>query len=435
MRFLRNGPGASRFHRSASVNVATAATFPDGFAPVEERDRRIAAVKRYIAVTLTGVAGISTASVKAILIGTYVNDFGTTAPVAGYLLSAEMIAATAGTILSTLIGGRAMLVAAFLAIVFGDFATATSSAVGLLFACQIVAGLGHGFALGRVAQGIATVEQPQRLTACYTVTYLALSSVNALFLPDTKAAFGPHALFFVLASTGILGLLAVRWYPDIDRKAGHRVIAGAKPVSAALAIFVGAAFLLWYIGIGGFWPFVGQFGAQAGIPFDERTRILGSANLFGLAGASLSFLIGNRFGSLRPLCCLVSIQVFAILVLIFGGAHPAAFMAAAWLYVFAWLGGFPFQLGLLSKIDPSGRLNALTYVMGNLAYATGPAAVGILLHSAGSDAAGLAHLQYAGLALLVLSGGMILSLGPRADRADRNAQSPGTLAEHPAHSD
>ncbi len=370
----------------------------------------------YLAIVLVGIAGIAISSVKAIIIGTYVHDFGMSAPVAGYLLSVEMIAATLGVILSTLVGGRLPLAAALAAIFIGDVGTAMSNTAPALFAWQIVAGLGHGFTLGRMGQGVAAMTNPQRATGFYTVSYLLLSSLNAYFLPDTKALLGPHALFLTLAVTGPLALLGLRWFPDVDPRGAHRVEKGTAAVGVALTAFVMLAFLLWYLGIGGFWPFMGQFGEHAGLAFDDRTRVLGSANLFGLAGASISLVIGNRFGSFRPLACFVSLQVVAVAILMTWTGNPIAFMVAAWLYVFAWLGGFPNQLGLLSRLDPTGRLNALSYVMGNIAYAIGPAGVGLLLRSAPDQGTGLDWLQYLGFALLILSGAMIVSLAFRIDR-------------------
>ncbi len=391
------------------------ATVMDAVSVDADRGARHGLIRTYVSVVLVGVAGIAIASVKAIIIGTYEHDFGTSAPVAGYLLSMEMVAATLGVILSALLGGKTPLAAALIAIFVADVGTAFATAVPMLFAWQILAGLGHGFALGRMGQGIATVDHPQRLTGCYTITYLALSSVNSFFLPDIKALFGSHALFFTLALTGPLALLALRWFPEVDPRAAHRVTGGSRSAGFVVTLVTMLAFLLWYLGIGGFWPFVGQFGAHAGISFDERTRILGSAQLFGLIGASISLVVGNRFGTFKPLACFVSLQTVAVIVLIVGAGNSTAFMIAAWLYVFAWLGGFPNQLGLLSKLDPTGRLNALSYVMGNIAYAVGPAGVGLLLKSAPSEGAGLGRLQYSGLALLVVSGSIIVSLAYRLE--------------------
>lgn len=379
--------------------------------PAIERANNVGA---YVAVALIGIAGIALSSAKAIIIGVYIHDFGMTPSVAGYLLSVQMVAATAGVIVSTMVGGRAILAAALAAILVGDLGTAASSAAPFLFAFQILGGLGHGIALGRLGQGVAATANPQRATGLFTVSYLTLSSLNAYLLPATKSLLGPHALFVTFAITAPLALLGLRWFPAVDPRGAHKVAGGAR-TGPVLTAFVMLAFLVWYLGIGGFWPFVGQFGEHAGIPFDERTKILGSANLFGLAGASISLILGGRFGSFRPLVTFVSLQVAAVLILMLGAGNGTAFMVGSWLYVFAWLGGFPNQLGTLSRIDPTGRLNALTYVMGNIAYAVGPAGVGLMLRSAGSQTAGLERLQYGGLGLLLVSGAMILSLAIRAD--------------------
>ncbi|HEY0270930.1 MAG TPA: hypothetical protein VGC10_08075, partial [Sphingomonas sp.] len=214
---------------------------PAGLTPADPIDGSEPATRRqtiriYVAVVLVGVAGIAIASVKAIIIGTYVHDFGTSAPVAGYLLSVEMVAATLGVIISTLVGGRSALAAALVAIFVGDTGTGLASVVTTLFAWQVLAGLGHGFALGRMGQGIATVEHPQRLSGCYMIGYLALSSVNSFLLPNTKALLGPHALFFTLALTGPFALLALRWFPTINPRGARGVKGVGKPIGFVLTV-------------------------------------------------------------------------------------------------------------------------------------------------------------------------------------------------------
>ncbi len=101
----------------------------------------------YLAIVLVGIAGIATASMKAIIVGTYVSEFGLRAGEAGYVLSAAMVAATTGTIVSAFLPSRRMLAAALASIFAGDFATATLASSSTLILCQVIAGMGHGFAL------------------------------------------------------------------------------------------------------------------------------------------------------------------------------------------------------------------------------------------------------------------------------------------------
>ncbi|MBG6118471.1 cyanate permease [Sphingobium sp. JAI105] len=360
------------------------------------------------------------ASTKAIYIGTFIKDFGLSQSMAGYLLSVEMVAATVGTIVSTMLRQRPILIFALIAILIGNVGTALVDDNSLFF-WQTVAGLGHGYAVGLMAAAIATVAHPQRLSGFYTTSYLILSSLCAMSLPAMKTIIGPHALFFILAVTGPLAMLAVRWFPDL-RTAVKKKTADLPPIPRPLYLYVFLTLFIWYVSIGGFWPYMGQFGIEHGVSFDDRARILGSANLFGLAGAMLSIVVGDRFGSVKPLVFFIGLQTLAVIILLLAPAGRPCFMVATWLYVFAWLGGFPNLLGLLSKIDGTGRLNATLYVAGNTAYAVGPASAALLIKSGPTETIGLHYVQYAGFATLVLSGGMILILAFRNARAKAGLQ-------------
>ncbi|MGC1301495.1 MAG: hypothetical protein WA840_03885 [Caulobacteraceae bacterium] len=385
--------------------------------------------KRYVAVVLVGVAGIALASMKAIIISSYVTDYQLSTPLAGYLLSTEMIAASAGTIGSTLIAGRLALLVALAAILVGDAGTALTSTGTAPFGWQVLAGLGHGFAIGRLAGGVASVHDPQRLTGFYCLAYLLPSSLCGFYLPALKHALGPHALFLMLALAAVPAMLALRWFPSLKPDDPHAMKDGPR-LALALTIGVSAVMLLWYVSIGGYWPYMGEIGAKAGLPFDARSRILGIGQLFGLAGVGASILIGDRFRSFLPLCICIALQLVAVALLIVGPITEASFSASAWLYVFGWLGGFPIIYGVLSKLDPGGRLNAVVMVMNNVAYALGPAGAGLLIRTAGSERAGISHLQIIGFGLLLVSGASILAFAARASSRPRpdSAAAPKTLS-------
>ncbi len=113
---------------------------------------------------------------------------------------------------------------------------------------------------------------------------------------------------------------------------------------------------------------------------------------------------------MRPLTALLLLQSGAIALLAFGPPLVRVYAVSACLYVFAWLGGFPYLLGLLSKLDSGGRLNALMMVVANAAYAIGPASAGYLINAAANEAAGLTYVRSLGLALQVCGSMLILLL-------------------------
>jgi len=369
-----------------------------------------------MAIVLVGIAGIAIGSMKAVIIGTYVTDFGLRADQAGYLLSTEMIAATAGTVLSAFLPARKVLLAFLTALLIGDMGTALWSDPSTIYGWQVLAGLGHGFAMGRMAKAIAATTNPHRVSGIYTVSYLMLSSATTYFLPHLQTIFGSHALLILVGLTGPLAMLGLAWLPVQQSEPREKAGTGNAARSGS-AIFVGLALLVYYISVGGYWPFMGRFANAAHIDSTARLHILGIANLIGLCGAMIAVVFGDRLGTVRPLVIFLGLQSVAIILLIVLGADLAGYRAAAWLYVFAWLGGFPYLLGLLSKMDPGGRLNAALYVAANAGYAIGPAASGLLIKAGAGEAQGLAYVQWGGLACQII--GVLMILAAAAGRLSR----------------
>lgn len=373
------------------------------------------------AVILVGVTANASAIIKPVIIGTYVAHYAFSPRTAGYLLAAEMTAAAIGTLISAVllahVSQRRFVLAAIAMILIGNLGAATMPGEASFFFWRTIAGLGHGFALGPVSAAIARVRQPDRLAGLMSVAVMASASALSFVGPFLQSKIGGAGLFVAMAATIPLALIGLRWFPDgpnsdIAGDGARRVFPPLPSSGVVTFSFVGL--LIWYLVVGGYWPYVEQFARAAHLDYAAASRILGWATLISVLGASISIFVGDRFGRMRMLSLLFIVQAASVLTMLFAGSHLFAYALSASLFVFSWIALFPYLLGLMSQIDPGGRLNGLLYVAALMGYAIGPAAAGYLSGQGATLEQGLLNVQQTVLALLLISATMLLTLAARS---------------------
>lgn len=366
---------------------------------------------------LVGVTANASAIIKPVLIGTYVAHYGLTPRVAGYLLAVEMTAAAFAILLSAVVlahlSQRRFVLAALVMILVANAGAALVSDPASLFGWRLLAGVGHGFALGPVGAAIARVRQPDRLAGMMSMAVMGSASALSFVIPHLQAAVGGRGLFLAMAATLPLGILGLRWFPDVAPRGADAKAALPPMPSSGITVFASVGLFLWYLVVGGYWPYVEQFARAAHLDYAQAAQVLGWATLISLLGASLSIVVGDRFGRLRLLGSLFALQLGAVLTMLLAGTHLFAYAFSASAFVFTWIALFPYLLGLMSRLDPGGRLNGMLYMTALLGYAIGPAAAGYLTGHAATVAGGLTNVQESVLGLLLASATMLLALAAR----------------------
>ena len=402
---------------TADIGISAEISAADHFNASAERP---SVVLRYISVVLVGVAGYAIAAIKPLMVTSYVANFGLSTRLAGYLLGTEMTSMAVGTLAAAVLlpytRGRRYVLLALLTILVGDLGSMTAGVGTALIIWRVIAGLGHGFALGRLAAAIAMFEHPDRVSGLYTVCLTAFASAFSFLLPHLQAAMGPRGLFMIGAVTAPLALVGLRWFPvrpapSNPRDAGPSVQSSRLPVATILLVVIGTCF--YYVSIGAYWPYVGQFSHATHLDYAATTRILGWANLWSICGSSISIVVSDRFGRFWLIAVLFCVQLFAVIGVLLAGGGIFVYAASASLYIFAWLGLFPYLMGLMSRLDPVGRLNGLLYAIAGTAFAVGPAAAGWLIGHSPTEKVGLVRVQEIALVLLFVGGGVLVVLAAR----------------------
>jgi MFS family permease len=128
------------------------------------------------------------------------------------------------------------------------------------------------------------------------------------------------------------------------------------------------------------WSFGYYLPVEAGVPEELVGAILSSTVLMGLAGGALAAWLGTSRGRLMPIVVGSLVSVAGRWLYIHSSTAEMVFLAGL-----LWGLGFyfvsPYQVGLLAKLDRTGRLAVAAGGATNFGYALGPGVGGRVLQS------------------------------------------------------
>lgn len=136
------------------------------------------------------------------------------------------------------------------------------------------------------------------------------------------------------------------------------------------------SYFVFSAAVGVLWVFAGVLGSVAGLSDGLIGQALAVGNVAAIAGSLLAALITSRFGRVGPV--LTVCLTVALSVLLFTDHMSVGhFYAASGLFLFAWGGGLPLMMGIVSEVDPTERVTSLLPVLAFAGMGVGPALVSL----------------------------------------------------------
>ncbi|MGB2178944.1 MAG: MFS transporter [Hyphomonas sp.] len=136
------------------------------------------------------------------------------------------------------------------------------------------------------------------------------------------------------------------------------------------------SYFVFSAAVGVLWVFAGVLGSVAGLSDGSIGQALAVGNVAAIAGSLLAALITSRFGRVGPV--LTVCLTVALSVLLFTDHMSVGhFYAASGLFLFAWGGGLPLMMGIVSEVDPTERVTSLLPVLAFAGMGVGPALVSL----------------------------------------------------------
>ncbi|KXU93922.1 MFS transporter [Caballeronia megalochromosomata] len=365
-----------------------------------------------LAIVLVGVAAHATSSLKPLIIQAFIHGVGFDKATSGYLLTSEMISTSVGSVVATAfpfaLRRREYLFAALGMMMLANFASIpfkTDPGV-VLYGLRCLSGLGAGFGLGRLGILIALSGRPGRTAGLYSVSTQLYGAVAAFAMPFIDRLCGANSIFVILAGTVPLALIVIGWVPENHERISKEKAApsrGPQSLSLTEKVILAASFGIFFLGIGTFWPFISVLGETADVGRTQMSSVIGWSALVSALGAGTAVFTGDRKASAPILTVFFVFLCISIgLQLIFPRSLPL-FIVSVLLFAYAYFVINPMVLGIMSKLDKTGQMNGVYYVVAVGGISLGPALAGWILAHEHDRFASAAYLRVISIVLLAIS--------------------------------
>lgn len=326
------------------------------------------------AMVSTGVSGSVILALLPLLVGLLIDRLVLPLATAGDIAGLRMSGATIGCLLivplTRRIDWRLIAGASLVAILIGNTMSMLVHDAGSLAFWQGVVGLGEG-ATAINGAALASSQNPDRGFGILGCVSLSLGSIGYFICPRLAASYGLAGLIVPMMLVATTGLLLLRWFPPSGR-------GEIDPDMPAPGLLDGRSLLglltmgVFFLGLATIWSCVERVGVWRGYSQVDVGQAVGSLNLiFGLAGAGLAVVFGNRLGHRFPVAAAMGLSLLSFSL--FGIQSWFCYLAAIALTFLAWMAAFSFIMGLLAEIDGSGRLAVAGLVVQTGCFAAGPA--------------------------------------------------------------
>lgn len=359
-----------------------------------------------------------------------VQSFGLSNSTAGLVASTELGAISLSSLYVAQIAGRisprTIYTAGILAILTANALTIVANDVAWLVALRAIAGLGAGSVTATVMFTAGRSQSPEKTFGVINSFVGIMGMSMALILPQAllfhtllgpttalSAADGLYAVYVVAAAGA---LLLIRWVPVPPHAApiSEGLAHAGTPARAPLIGWIALGGLgMIFFGHGALGIYIVELGLTTGLSSQAVGNTFAVASLFGIAAPLIGGWIGANFRAGLPIAVLL-VALLGFAILLAGTTSPLGFYVLAPLFSVAPMTMMPLALGVLARIDPTGRLTGSHPAFVTLGGAAAPLVGGALRDLSGSFA--LTGWFVAGC---VVAGGLLMFRAIAASDAGR----------------
>lgn len=385
------------------------ASEPSGQAWWASIDHRRPAVLFLIA--LAGSYGMLFASMLPALVNTWLVHLKLTEQVAGFIATANILAATVGLALSIVLVSRWPLVriarAGIAIAAAGDIASIFAASAIELGVLRLLAGFGLGLLAGAMTNWFGRHEHAERGFGISVMLQFVLTALLFALIPVIEPWFGDASIYVALLT---LGLAAILLSPLFNLNGGFApLVAPVEQADVAsdrrslgLMVLAVLAFALFELAVVGLWSYMLRYAELSGLSSASAARVLALSSLCGIPGTVLVLVFGSRYGRWRPLLVSLALYVLPTLVLALSSASSALLIFGLVLQNIAWAIAVPYFQAVQACLDRSGRLAIWGMLAASVGAGFGPALLGAAIDGGSfAMAFGAAVLMLAVSAMIV----------------------------------
>ncbi|MCW2271982.1 Major Facilitator Superfamily protein [compost metagenome] len=327
------------------------------------------------------------------LISAIIHDLQLNEAQAGLLMSAEFGFTMLASLLIAPFMGRAprrtlALVGTVLAIA-ANLASANIQDIYTLAAVRCLAGLGAGLALACGNAAVSSAKHPDRIAGHMNVLSVLLMIVVMLGYAKVMALYGLSGLYYAMAATMAVMLLAI---PAMAQRApaaepcplAHAAGKGSGNILLSLpAICMMLAMFVFQARDTMGWAFVERIGTMVGYSGDELGMLLSFQSFVGLIGPLIAAMVGKRFGMSTPVILAILLTGGTSLSYVLGEHSKTLYTAGVMTICITYFYALSYLTGLAAALDREGRVVAAASSFLSLGLAVGPAISGGLISLGG----------------------------------------------------
>jgi len=225
-----------------------------------------------------------------------------------------------------------------------------------MMALRILCGIGKGMTVAAIFSTIALAPNPTRAFALTNGAYAALGAFYFLLIPKQIEALGAGGAFLVIFIVSALGLLLLPLMPRV-KASPQPMMEDLRALANPTGLIVLAGLAGVMLGHGVIWMFMQLIGTSAGLSLQAVGTVLALAMAVTVAGPATAHVLPTSLGITRPLACALVLKALLATILVMS-LGPAVFWVTAPAFNILSLFIVPFVMGLLSRIDTTGRLAA-----------------------------------------------------------------------------
>lgn len=327
------------------------------------------------------------------LISAIINDLQLNEAQAGLLMSAEFGFTMLASLLVAPFMGRAprrtLALTGTLLAIAANLISANVDSLYALAAVRCIAGIGAGLALACGNAAVSSAKHPDRVAGHMNVLSVVLMIVVMLGYAKVMAAQGLHGLYYAMAATMAVMLLAIPAMvqrapvaePSPQAPAGQP---GAGNILLSLpAICMMLAMLVFQARDTMGWAFVERIGTMVGYSGDELGALLSFQSFVGLIGPLIAAMVGKRFGMSTPVILAILLTGATSLSYVLGEHSKTLYTAGVMTICITYFYALSYLTGLAAALDREGRVVAAAGSFLSLGLAVGPAISGGLISVGG----------------------------------------------------
>ena len=326
------------------------------------------------------------------LISAIIHDLDLNEAHAGILMSAEFIFTMLASLLVAPFMGRAprrtLAIAGTVLAIIANLISASMTDLYALAAVRCIAGIGAGLALACGNACVASAKQPDRIAGHMNVLSVLLMIVVMLGYAKVMAAYGLPGLYYAMAGTMAVMLLAIPFMPQhapkelIEPRLHSLKPAGNVLLSLPAICMMLVMFVFQARDTMG-WAFVERIGTMVGYSGEEVGILLSFQSFVGLIGPLLAALIGKRFGLSTPVILAILLTGGTSLSYVLGEHSKMLYTVGVMTICITYFYALSYLTALAAALDREGRVVAAASSFLSLGLAVGPAISGGLISLGG----------------------------------------------------